>query len=54
MQGVNVVKANTLCYTLAFSEAVLAALFLNILKMPNLKSYDRKGDLDVHVKEFHV
>lgn len=54
MQGVDVVRTDTLCHTLIFSEAVLAALFLDNFKMPNLKPYDRKGDPIAYVEVFRA
>lgn len=52
MYGVDVVKLQATCHTSVFSDVVMAAIFSGNFKMPNIMSYDGKGDLATHVEVF--
>lgn len=52
MHGADVVKVQVTRHTSIFNDGVMEAPFPNNFKMPNIMSYNEKGDSVAHVEIF--
>lgn len=52
MHGTKATQVQPTRHTLVFNEAVMVAPFFDNFKMPNIASYNGKGDPATHVEVF--